>query len=145
MERCAGVAGQVPNAVQKMAAEGTTLSGYYEPYLHADSFLVHDGPVPDPFGLQHGVIEDAVPEHVPINETMVPEYMRKQGYKTHIVGKWHLGFRRKSTPKHVGLTPILAIQSATKNTGTIPVRAGTAATSRRSVPSPCDERSFQPM
>eukprot|EP01043_Picozoa_sp_COSAG02_P066831 COSAG02_NODE_10529_length_1921_cov_2.160263_1_plen_145_part_00 len=38
-------------------------------------------------GLQHGVIKDSVPEAVPLNETLWPEYMRAVGYKTHAVGK----------------------------------------------------------
>ena len=38
-------------------------------------------------GLQHGVITDSVPEAVPLNETLWPEYMRAVGYKTHAVGK----------------------------------------------------------
>ena len=90
--------------LSKLAAEGTTLSGYYvNPICTPTRSSFMTGRYPIHLGLQHGVIEDAVPEHVPINETMVPEYMRKQGYKTHIVGKWHLGFHQKRyTPEARG-------------------------------------------
>ena len=49
------------------------------------------------------MITDSVPEAVPLNETLWPEYMKDAGYKTHAVGKWHLGFHmKKYTPEARG-------------------------------------------
>lgn len=32
------------------------------------------------------------PRAIPLNNTLLPEYLRKLGYATHLVGKWHVGY-----------------------------------------------------
>ena len=74
--------------LSRLAKEGSLLSNYYVNAICTPtraSFLT--GRYPIHLGLQRGVIRDAVPEAVPINETMVPEYLRQAGYATHAVGK----------------------------------------------------------
>ncbi|KAK3581481.1 hypothetical protein CHS0354_031814 [Potamilus streckersoni] len=54
-------------------------------------------------GLQHGVIYPDQPKYVPGNFTFLPQKLKKLGYATHMVGKWHLGFCNKIyTPTYRG-------------------------------------------
>ena len=53
--------------------------------------------------MQHTVLFAAEPRGLPLNQTLLPEYLKQQGYATHIVGKWHLGhYRREYTPLYRG-------------------------------------------
>ena len=46
-------------------------------------------------GLQHGVVQVNEDRGIPANITLLPEYLQRLGYKTHAIGKWHLGHSRK--------------------------------------------------
>ena len=49
-------------------------------------------------GLQRGFSQQ-IPEGIPTNIKLLPEYLKTIGYKTHMFGKWHLGFcNEKYTP-----------------------------------------------
>ena len=41
-------------------------------------------------GLQHGVILGEQPYGLGLNETLLPQYLKELGYKTHIVGKVYM-------------------------------------------------------
>ena len=90
--------------LSRLAKEGSVLSNYYvNPICTPTRSSFMAGRYPIHLGLQHGVILDSVPEAVPINETLAPQYMKAAGYATHIVGKWHLGFHQKRyTPEARG-------------------------------------------
>ena len=45
-------------------------------------------------GLQEGVIGVGQDRGIPLNITLLPEYLQELGYRTHAVGKWHLGYSR---------------------------------------------------
>ncbi|KAK2138803.1 hypothetical protein LSH36_2397g00000, partial [Paralvinella palmiformis] len=54
-------------------------------------------------GLQHFVIRPAQPNGLPLSLPTLADCLKKQRYSTHIIGKWHLGFFKKSyTPIHRG-------------------------------------------
>ena len=63
---------------------------------------------PVSLGLQHGVILDAAPDAVPINETLLPHLLRAAGTNRTFFGKWHLGFHQpRFTPERRGFDAAL--------------------------------------
>ena len=54
-------------------------------------------------GLQSNVLIGAAPYALPINIAIFPEYLKKLNFKSHAVGKWHLGSHTYHvTPIHRG-------------------------------------------
>merc|ERR1712154_199442 len=53
------------------------------------------GVYPFKLGLQRGFGKHS-PEGLPLNTTLLPEHLRREGYATHGFGKWHLGFCSES-------------------------------------------------
>ena len=53
-------------------------------------------------GLQRGFSQQ-IPEGIPTDIKLLPEYLKSIGYKAHMFGKWHLGFcNEKYTPVQRG-------------------------------------------
>ena len=52
----------------------------------------------------HGIpLRPSDPKGLPINFTLLPEHMKKLGYETRLIGKWHLGYYTpQHTPAHRG-------------------------------------------
>lgn len=58
---------------------------------------------PHHIGLQHNVAWNDEPYGLGLEHKLMPEYFRESGYKTHLVGKWHLGFYQEQyTPTRRG-------------------------------------------
>jgi len=74
------------------SSSGTILdSAYTLPVCTPSRAALMSGIYPFKLGLQRGFGKHS-PEGLPLNTTLLPEYLRREGYSTHGFGKWHLGF-----------------------------------------------------
>ncbi|XP_041472305.1 arylsulfatase I-like [Lytechinus variegatus] len=96
---------QIPTPnIDALAQEGVILTNYYVTYVCTPTrSALMTGRHPIHTGLQHGVIELDDPYGLGLKEKIMPQYLSEIGYRTHMVGKWHLGFFKESlTPSHRG-------------------------------------------
>ncbi|XP_078577654.1 arylsulfatase B-like isoform X4 [Branchiostoma floridae x Branchiostoma japonicum] len=84
---------QIPTPnLDSLAYSGVILGNYYvSPICTPTRSAIMTGRHPIHTGLQHGVISGATPFGLPLNETILPQYLKPLGYATHIVGK--LGYK----------------------------------------------------
>ena len=96
---------QIPTPnLDTLAYDGIILNNYYvQPICSPTRSALLTARYPIHTGLQHGVIGSSCPYGLSLNETLLSQYLKKEGYNTHIVGKWHLGFFAKEyTPLYRG-------------------------------------------
>lgn len=61
------------------------------------------GKWPFHIGLQHFVITNDAPWGLALDEKILPQYFKQADYKTHLIGKWHLGYYQQAyTPTKRG-------------------------------------------
>ncbi|MFN0116218.1 MAG: arylsulfatase B [Paracoccaceae bacterium] len=80
-----------PN-IDKLAVEGARLEQYYtQPLCTPTRAALMTGRYPLRYGLQVGVIPAGARYGLPMDEYLMPQAMKDAGYRTAMVGKWHLG------------------------------------------------------
>jgi arylsulfatase A-like enzyme len=79
-------------ALDALAATGAELTGFYvQPMCTPTRAALMTGRYPLRYGLQSGVIPGAGRYGIPLEERLLPQMLAEAGYRTAMVGKWHLG------------------------------------------------------
>ncbi|XP_077545812.1 arylsulfatase B-like isoform X3 [Haemaphysalis longicornis] len=96
---------QIPTPnLDALAADGIILNNYYtHPTCTASRGALMTGFYSTRYGLQHRPIQPGQPYGLDLNYTLLPQHLKRLGYETHLIGKWHLGcYREEFTPTRRG-------------------------------------------
>jgi len=94
---------KTPN-IDRLAATGVRLEQFYaQPMCTPTRAALMTGRYPFRYGLQTAVIPASYSYGLPTDEWLLPQALKEAGYKTAIIGKWHLGHGdRKYWPRQRG-------------------------------------------
>ena len=94
---------KTPN-IDKLAAEGAKFTQFYvQPMCTPTRAALMTGRYPFRYGLQTAVIPSVSAYGLDTTEWLMPQCLKEAGYKTAIIGKWHLGHAdKKYWPKQRG-------------------------------------------
>ncbi|XP_066948195.1 arylsulfatase B-like isoform X2 [Macrobrachium rosenbergii] len=101
-----------PN-LESLANEGIILEqSYVQPVCTPTRSALMTGRYPFTIGRQGPPLMSSAPTGLLLNATILPESLKKAGYSTHAVGKWHLGFCHWDyTPTHRGFDTFYGLYS----------------------------------
>lgn len=81
--------------LDKLAAAGANLKAFYvQPVCSPTRAALMTGRYSIRHGLQVGVVRPWAQYGLPLDERTLPQALKEVGYRTAIVGKWHLGHNR---------------------------------------------------
>ncbi|CAL7948728.1 unnamed protein product [Xylocopa violacea] len=107
-------ANQIPTPnIDALAYNGVILQRHYVlPSCTPSRTAFLTGRYPIRTGMQGYPLEPGEPRAIPLIDTLLPEYLRKLGYATHLVGKWHVGYYTDyHTPTYRGFDTFLGYYS----------------------------------
>ncbi|KYM99141.1 Arylsulfatase B, partial [Cyphomyrmex costatus] len=85
-----------PN-IDALAYNGVILNRHYVmPVCTPSRVAFLTGRHPIRTGMQGYPLKGAEPRGIHLNDTLLPEYLRRLGYATHLVGKWHVGYHTRN-------------------------------------------------
>lgn len=81
--------------IDALANDGLTLNRFYaQPMCSPTRASLLTGNSTARLGITRA-LSKLVPTGLPLDQTILPQYLKDMGYQTSLVGKWHLGFRQR--------------------------------------------------